>query len=191
MSEVLILTLVIAGIIIGGPSSFAVTNQDREDIPATPTEIAEVLHLYNLTFFEPRNEAHHLGLGIIRLSDYQDIDTTLKFIITKTLGKSYLLYQLYLNEGWRHSAEQITDEHSRHDITILSYNHLIGPDTMLVAGLVHSNQMLIKSQATKTVVLGIYHQLTPRTAFAIAAGPNISRGLSDFRVTAGFQFSFQ
>jgi hypothetical protein len=192
MRELLIFTFVIAGIIIGGPSSFAITNQDTEYTPILSTEITKISYLhssYNLTFFEPRNEAHHLGLGT-HLPHYQYMDTTLRFVITKTLEKSFLLYQLYLNEGWRRNAAQTTDEYSSHDITILSYNHLIGPDTMLVAGFVHNKQMLIKSQATKTVVLGIYHRLTPRTVVAIGAGPDISRDLSDFRVTAGFQFSF-
>lgn len=190
MRKVFIFSFIVIGIIIGGPSSFALINQGTEYTPISSSEITRIPYLYssyNLTFFEPR---YYLGLGIIHLPHHEYIDTTLRFVITKTLEKSFLMYQLYLNEGWRYKAEQTTDEYSDYDVTILSYNHLIGPDTMVVAGFVHNKQMVIKSQATKTVVLGIYHRLTPRTVVAIGVGPNISRGLSDLRVTAGFQFSF-
>ncbi len=187
MRKVFIFSFIVIGIIIGGPSSFALINQGTEYTPISSSEITRIPCSYNLTFFEPR---YYLGLGIIHLPHHEYIDTTLRFVITKTLEKSFLMYQLYLNEGWRYKAEQTTDEYSDYDVTILSYNHLIGPDTMVVAGFVHNKQMVIKSQATKTVVLGIYHRLTPRTVVAIGVGPNISRGLSDLRVTAGFQFSF-
>lgn len=196
MRAVFLFTSILVGIITAGPSSFAVTTQYTEYILilSGSTEIANISYLYgpyNLKLFEPHNEAHHSGLGIIHLSQYRYIDTTLTFIITKTLEKSLLLYQLYLNEDWRRIAEKMTDEYSSHDVTVMSYNHLIKSDTMLLAGFVRSKEMLIKSQTNNTVVLGIYQQLTPRIILAIGAGPNISGGgLSAFRVTAGLQFSF-
>jgi hypothetical protein len=194
MRAVLLFTSILVGIITGGPSSFAITQYTEYIlILSGSTETANTSYLhdpYNLKFFEPPNEEHQLGLGIIHLSHYQDIDTTLRFIITETLEKSFLLFQLYLNEDWRRIAEQTTDDYSSHDVTILSYNHLIKSGTMLVAGFVQSKEMLIRSQTNNTVVLGIYQQLTPRTILAIGAGPDIRGGLSNFRVTAGLQFSF-
>ncbi len=194
MRAVLLFTSILVGIITGGPSSFAITQYTEYILilsGSTETANTSYLHApYNLKFFEPPNEEHRLGLGIIPLSHYQYIDTTLRFIITETLEKSFLLFQLYLNEDWRRIAEQTTDDYSSHDVTILSYNHLIKSGTMLVAGFVQSKEMLIRSQTNNTVVLGIYQQLTPRTILAIGVGPDISRGLSNFRVTAGLQFSF-
>ena len=183
---------IIAGVIISGSSSFALTKQYARHIYVASSEITEVSYLgssYNV-FFERNNEESLNSIAIIHFShDKQYMDLMLNSAVTNMLEKSYSLYQLNLNEIYKYNNEWRIGEHSDRTVAILNYNRRIGPNTMLVIGFVHK-QKLKRSKIAKTVGLGIHHQLTPLVVDGIGTGVGIDKEYPDFSATAAFQFSF-
>ncbi|MCI0455239.1 MAG: hypothetical protein L0Y68_09635 [Candidatus Dadabacteria bacterium] len=183
---------IIAGIMVGGSSSFAVAKQYSKHTSSTSTGVTEVSYLgssYN-AFFLPNNEAYSNGGAIIHFSrSVQVMDTMLNPVFINMLEKNYLLYSFYFYETYIYNTEWRVREDNDSNVAVLDYSRRIGPDTMLLIGFVHK-QKLKKSKIAKTVGLGIHHQLTPLIVCGIGTGVGIDKEFTDFRVTAGIQFSF-
>src|SRR5712692_11995720 len=60
------------------------------------------------------------------------IDTSLRFIVTKALGESYLDHRLHLNMIWDHNTGAMTSQRSDRYTAILGYSHPIPADLVLV-----------------------------------------------------------
>lgn len=121
--------------------------------------------------------------------DSEGVDTELKLILTKTLGKGSALDRIHLNASWLHNARSLSDERSDLYRVILGYSRRLGPDTILVADFVRQQEMK-KGDNSNVLELGIRRQLNPLTTLSVGAGAGIAEQSPDFRFTLGFQRSF-
>lgn len=121
--------------------------------------------------------------------DSEGFDTTLKLIVSKTLGRSSLLHGVHLNLSWKHNADAEPDERDDYYVAVAGYSRRLTPDMMLVTDLVREED----KEAGKTsnlVELGARHQLTPLTLMAVGAGAGFGDESPEFRLSLGFQHSF-
>ncbi len=120
--------------------------------------------------------------------DSHGVDTTLKFIATKTVGSSGL-DRIHLNLAWMHNASSEPDERRDRYVGILGYSRRVNADTILVADYVREEEET-EGEAANVVELGLRRQLTPLTVLSVGLGAGFGEDSPDFRVTAGYQRSF-
>lgn len=121
--------------------------------------------------------------------DSAGVDTELKFIVTKSLGKSGALDRIHLNASWLRNDRANSDERSDRYRVILGYSRRLNADTTLVADFVRQQEMR-KGDNSNVLELGIRRQLTPLTVLVFGVGAGIAEQSPDFRATVGFQQSF-
>jgi hypothetical protein len=120
--------------------------------------------------------------------DTEGVDTTVKFIATKSLGESSLLQRLHLNLSWTHNAGRLPTERRDRFAGVLGYSQRVGPDTILVADFVREQERE-KDKTANILEGGIRHQLDPLTVLAIGVGAGVGPDSPDVRITLGFQRS--
>ena len=115
------------------------------------------------------------------------IDTTLKFIATRTLFKS-LPDRVHLNVAWKHNAGARSEQ--RRDLyrIIIGYSRPLDADTVLVADFVREQEMERKHEANIFEV-GLRRQITPLTVIAAGVGAGVGDESPDFRALLGLQRS--
>ncbi|MFT3787953.1 MAG: hypothetical protein QM770_17585 [Tepidisphaeraceae bacterium] len=116
------------------------------------------------------------------------VDTTLKFIATKTIGDEYL-DRLHLNLSWSHKFDRDDDERQDRYGVILGYSRRLDPDTILVADFIREQQ-LHEGFDSNIIEVGVRRQLDPQTVFSIGVGAGIGDDSPDFQLTMGLQRSF-
>ncbi len=121
--------------------------------------------------------------------DSAGVDTELKFIVTKTIGKGGALDRIHLNASWLNNDQSRSDERSDRYRVILGYSRRLNADTFLVADFVRQ-QEIGKGENSNVGELGIRRQLTPLTVLVFGVGAGIAEESPDFRATVGFQQSF-
>ncbi len=119
----------------------------------------------------------------------QGVDTTLKFIATKSLGSSAMLHRMHLNLIYKRNASPQAGKRSNRYGAILGYSRRVGPDTIFVTDFVRE-QELQAGQTSNIIELGLRRQMTPLRVLSLGAGVGLNKTAPDFRVTAGFQQSF-
>jgi hypothetical protein len=192
MRGLFVYAFIIAGVIIGGSGSSAVTDQYEKHTSPMSTGVTEVNYpssSYDV-ISESNNEAYRNREAIIHFSHSKEyMDTMLTPVFINMLERNYWLYRFYLYETYKYNNEWRIREDNDSNVAILDYSRRIGPDTIFLVGFVHK-QKLKKSKIAKTVGLGIHHQLTPLIVCGIGTGVGIDKEYPDFRVTAAIQFSF-
>jgi hypothetical protein len=118
----------------------------------------------------------------------EGVDTQLKFIATKTIGDEHL-DRLHLNLTYAHKFDRPDDERSDRYEAILGYSRRLGPDTILVADFVRSEE-LMEGMESNIVEVGIRQQLDPLTVISIGAGAGIGDDSPDYLITIGIQRTF-
>lgn len=120
----------------------------------------------------------------------EGVDTTLKFIVTKTIGRNLdSLDRVHFNAAWRHNAKAQEDERSEHYMLGLGYSRRIDADAILVADYLYE-QDREEGVDIHLLELGVRYQCTPLTVLAAGIGTGIAEDSPDLRVTLGFQKSF-
>lgn len=121
--------------------------------------------------------------------DSEGVDTTLKLILSKTLGRSTLWNRLHLNLAWKHNSEAEADEREDYYMAVVGWDVRVGPDTLLIIDFVREEEKKENEEAN-IIEAGIRYQLTPLTLLAAGAGAGIEEESPDVRVALGFQHSF-
>lgn len=120
----------------------------------------------------------------------EGVDTTLKFIATKTLGKNLdSLDRIHLNAAWMHNAEAQEDERSEHYMLGLGYSRRIDADAILVAGYIFEQERE-EDTDLHLIELGVRYQCTPLTVLAAGIGTGVAEDSPDLRVSFAFQRAF-
>jgi len=118
----------------------------------------------------------------------EGVDTTLKFILTKTIGRSSVLQRIHVNGSWKHNSEAEGDEREDYYVAVAGYDVRVTPDTMLIIDFVREQDEM-KDEEASIVEVGLRYQLTPLTVLALGAGAGIGDESPDVRVMVGFQHS--
>lgn len=147
--------------------------------------------LYNFNTESLSEPAFAIGFGANAPSGEHSrgIDTELKFIVTKTLGKSFLRQRLHLNGTWLHNDARRSGEPSDAYTAMLGYDRPVGPDTVFVADFVNERD-LYDGRTSNTFAIGFRRQLTPLAVLSFGVGAGIGRQSPTARVTLGLQHSF-
>jgi hypothetical protein len=118
----------------------------------------------------------------------EGLDTTLKFIATKTVGRSSLLHRVHLNLAWKRNSQPLPDERENYYMAAIGYDRRIGATGMLIFDFVREQEKE-KGKDANLFEVGYRYQLTPLMVFAIGAGVGIGDESPDFRIAVGFQRS--
>lgn len=121
--------------------------------------------------------------------DSEGIDTKLKLIASKTLGRSSLYHRLHLNAAWKRIGEPGAGE--RRDLLelVAGYDRRLRPNTHLVADVVYEEQKK-KGEAHWIAEVGVRQQISPLTVVALGVGAGLNDDAPRYRVTLGVQRSF-
>jgi hypothetical protein len=121
--------------------------------------------------------------------DSDGYDTELKFLATKTIGKTSRLHQLHLNVSWLRNDEREEDERRNRYKAVLGYSSSIAADWIFVADIVR--EALEEEDAFANLVeAGVRFQYSPLTVLALGVGVGVGEESPDGRITGGFQRSF-
>jgi hypothetical protein len=119
--------------------------------------------------------------------DSRGIDTTLKFIATKTLG-TRSMQRLHLNLAWTHNAAPEAGERQDGYLAILGFSRPLTADTLAVVDFVREHEVRGK-ETSNFLELGLRRQLTPLAVITFGGGADVSEEASVFRGVIGFQYS--
>jgi hypothetical protein len=117
------------------------------------------------------------------------VETTLKFITSKTIGKSSLWQRLHLNLAWMHNDKPEEDERRDYYKGIIGYDVRLTSDMLLILDFVREQQKK-RNHESNIVEAGIRYQLTPLTVLSGGIGAGIGDDSPDFTATMAFQHSF-
>lgn len=121
--------------------------------------------------------------------DSSGLDTSYKFIATKTLGYAEKLQRVHLNLAYFNNASPRADERSNGYEAVVGYSQRVGPQTIFLADYARQQQKE-RDVITDIVEVGLRYQQSPLTALSIGLGAGVSRDSPDFRATVGYQRSF-
>ena len=117
------------------------------------------------------------------------IDTSLRFIVTKALGETYLDHRLHLNMIWDHNAGAMTSQRSDRYTAILGYSHPIPADLVLVMDFARE-QELERGKTDNLIEAGLRHMVTAHSVASLGVGLGVGEDSPDFRITIGLQYEF-
>ncbi len=120
----------------------------------------------------------------------EGVDTTIKFIVTKTLDQSLeSLDRIHFNAAWMHNAESQEDERDDHYLLGLGYSRRVHADAILVADYIFEQERE-EDTDVHLIELGLRYQCTPLSVIAAGVGTGVAEDSPDLRVTFAFQRSF-
>jgi hypothetical protein len=120
---------------------------------------------------------------------FSGVDTTLKLLASKTLGKNTGQRQLHFNATWTHNAApKKTDRHDAYGV-ILGYSHLLGSRLMAVGDFVRQQQ-LERGSTENLLELGVRFLLFQETVITLGGGYGIGHDSRDFHVQSGLEVSW-
>jgi hypothetical protein len=120
--------------------------------------------------------------------DSDGFDTTLKFLLTKSISKTGT-DRVHLNAAWLHNAAPLEDEREHRYRLIAGYSRRIAPDWVILADFVRQTERE-KDEDSNIAELGFRWQLTPLTVLSFGAGAGIGRESPKVRGIIGIQKSF-
>lgn len=120
----------------------------------------------------------------------EGVDTTLKFIATRTIGKHLASpNRIHFNAAWMRNARPREDERRNHYMLGLGYSRRIRADAILVTNYIFEQERR-EGVDIHLLELGVRYQYTPLTVLAAGIGTGIGDDSPDIRVTVAFQQSF-
>ena len=117
------------------------------------------------------------------------IGSQVKLIATKTLGPGDHLDELHVNLVYLNTGHPEEDMRRNRYQAILGYSRRLAIDNVLVTDFVRSQEQL-QGQNSNVIEIGLRHQMTPQTLYAVGLGTGIGEDSPKFRLTFGFQHSF-
>jgi len=120
----------------------------------------------------------------------EGVDTTLKFLLTKTVGKSLdSLDRIHFNAAWMHNAEALEDERDDHYMLGLGYSRRVHADAILVVDYIFEQERQ-EDTDMHLIELGLRYQCTPLSVIAAGIGTGVAEDSPELRATFAFQRSF-
>lgn len=127
------------------------------------------------------------GVELPSGKDTAGVDPQLKFIVTKTLGRTNFLQRVHGNFIYTHnSARRSPDERADRYTAIAGYSVRLGPNAMLVADFVR-RQEREKRRESNLFEGGVRMQLNPLTVLVAGVGAGVGADSPRFRATIGIQ----
>ncbi len=120
--------------------------------------------------------------------DSEGLDTTIKFIMTRTLDDEHF-GRFHLNLEWGHNFEALADERDDTFAIIPGYSFRLNTDTIIVADFIREWEMESGHEAN-IIELGARYQLEPRAVLSMGLGAGIGDESPEFRVNVGLQLAF-
>jgi|GEM_PF-521861 len=160
------------------------------DNTGSGTVALEVLHQFTQESAYAPALAFAVGLGLPSGVRSHGVDTELKVIGTKAFGKSYLEHRVHVNLAWNHNTDPLVNERTDRYVAILGYSHPIPADIVLVMDFARE-QELDRTRTANLAEVGFRRMVTPVSVVSLGAGLDVSKEFPGFRVTIGFQYSFE
>jgi hypothetical protein len=126
------------------------------------------------------------GVGVPFGPDTQGVETTLKGILTKTVGETWANRKIHLNASWIHKFNVMGDERDDRYALALGYSQPLRSDLLVVADIVRE-QELEEDKAINLLEAGLRWQMTPLTVLTAGVGAGFGEDSPDVRATIGFQ----
>lgn len=121
--------------------------------------------------------------------DSAGIDTAIKLIASKMIVPGTLFHRVHFNAVWRRNAGASEDERENRYALIAGFDVRAGKDAILVMDFVRE-QDRNHGENVNILDLGVRRQITPFTVISLGAGVGIGDESPDYRLAAGFQYSF-
>lgn len=121
--------------------------------------------------------------------DSQGVDTTAKFIFTKSLGRTSFLNQLHVNVEWMHNAGARPNERENRYGVIVGWSVHLGPDTIGIIDYIHEQEKA-QGKTSDILEIGVRRQVTPHLVLSAGAGVGLTDESPDFRAVFGIQQNF-
>ncbi|RJQ77890.1 MAG: hypothetical protein C4519_12705 [Desulfobacteraceae bacterium] len=148
-----------------------------------------MLYNFNQESFVLPATALSLEIAFPTSDESDGIQTTLKFIASKTIGRTSSWHRVHLNAAWNYNGDPDDDERRNYYTAIIGYDVRITGDMLLVLDFIREQQKE-EDRDSNIVEAGIRYQLTPLTVIALGAGAGIGDESPDFRAAMAFQRSF-
>lgn len=130
------------------------------------------------------------GKADFPVGDEEDgVDTTVKLILSKTIGRSTQWHRLHLNAAWKHNSEAADDERDDRYKFIAGYDRRMNADTILMLDYVREQEKE-RGKAINLAEAGLRYQITPLTVISAGVGAGFGEDSPDIRVTVGWQHTF-
>ena len=118
------------------------------------------------------------------------IDTTLKLLASKTLGKWSARPQAHLNLAWTHHGGRMPEERADLYGIIVGYSQLLTSHLMFVTD--YFRQQLTLAGHTEDVLeLGFRRVLSATTVVGVGVGYGLSRDSRDFHIQTGIEVTWK
>ncbi len=117
------------------------------------------------------------------------VDSQIKLIATKILGPGDHLDELHINLIYLNTGHPEENMRRNRYQAIAGYSRRLGIDNVLVTDFVRSQEQF-QGQNSNIVEIGLRHQTTPQTLYAVGIGAGIGEDSPKLRLTFGFQHSF-
>lgn len=121
--------------------------------------------------------------------DSDGVDTVLKLILSKTIGKGYTWQRMHVNVSWKFNNDAHEDERENSFVGLIGYDRQIGPDTIFILDFAREQEKE-ENKDSNMLEAGIRYQLTPLVVLTAGAAAGIGEDSPDFRTVVGVQKSF-
>ncbi|MHB8995081.1 MAG: hypothetical protein ACYC63_07525 [Armatimonadota bacterium] len=121
--------------------------------------------------------------------DSEGWDTTLKLLLTKSLGRTSLLHRVNLNVDYTNNASRLPDERDDMWRFVAGYMRRVDADTVLLLDYVHEEERA-EGETTELAEIGFRRQVTPLRVLVLGASFGLNDESPDWRLTTGLQQSF-
>ena len=117
------------------------------------------------------------------------LDTTVRFIATKTLTESEPQDRLHFNLAWEHNMAAESGERANRFGVILGYSRKLDDQTVVLADVVRE-QELEEGEDSTVLEAGVMRQLSEELTISAGLGFGLGEDSPDLRATVGFQYTF-
>ena len=159
---------------------------------ATDTPLHHTLQVEILRSF-PSETRYSPALAVSAELDFptgrgQGLDTTLKFLASKTLGTSPLLPRLHLNVAWTHNAAPQTGERNNLYSLAAGYTQLLNDRLMVIVDFFRQ-QAFTRGQTENVFEAGVRVAVTSAAVVAVGVGYGVGSDSRDFHLQTGVEFT--
>ncbi|HEV8328862.1 MAG TPA: hypothetical protein VGQ08_15400 [Nitrospiraceae bacterium] len=118
----------------------------------------------------------------------QGLDTTVKFLASKTLGTSPMLPRLHLNVAWTHNAAPQAGERNNLYSLVAGYTRLLTDRLMVIVDFFRQ-QAFTRGQTENVFEVGVRFAVTSAAVVAAGVGYGVGSDSRDFHLQAGVEFT--
>ena len=117
------------------------------------------------------------------------LDTTLRFIATKTITEDESQDRLHFNLAWEHNMAASSGERANRFAVVFGYSRKLSDETVFLADILREQSLQEGAEAT-VIEGGVLHQLTEQLTVSGGLGFGLGEESPDLRATVGIQYTF-